>query len=594
VIPNRNVLWGRAVAQEVSRGGVQHVCIAPGSRSTPLVLALHEQPGLRLSTHLDERGAAFFALGVAKATQRPVALVATSGTAVANFLPAVIEASHARVPLLVLTADRPPELHDVGANQSIDQRALFGPHPRFVADAGAPEPTPSRVRHVRALVGRALAFARGPPAGPVHLNFPFREPLEPSPVPGDVPTDWAKGDAEAEHGRAHGHPFVAVAATVRVPDAAALAALQEAVARRPRGLIVAGPRDAQDDLAAAIAELSRRTGFPVLADALSGLRFGAPDGAPVLSGHDAFLTHAATRDSLRPDVILRFGAAPTSKALLTFLRERREAHHVVIDESGRLGEETSHAHLTLAADPVATVRALLDALPADVRRDESWTARWQRLESTTWRVLEPELALRGFEGAALARLAVILPAHATLFVSNSLPVRDLERFARGGAKSLRVLANRGASGIDGIVSTALGVAHGLGRRATLAIGDLAFLHDVNGFVAARRLGIALDVLLVNNDGGGIFEFLPVSAQEPPFTELFVTPHGLDVAPLAQAFGLAHRRIPVAEAPRLAFDATERGALLEVTSDRKDNVRHRRELEALVAHALEREAVVAAD
>jgi len=593
MIPNRNALWGRLVGEEVSRGGVQHVCIAPGSRSTPLVLGLHAEPGLTLSTHLDERGAGFFALGVAKATHSPVALVATSGTAVANFLPAVIEAAYARVPLVVLTADRPPELHDVGANQSIDQRTIFGSYPRFTADAGMPEPTPERARHLRTLVSRAIAFARGPPAGPVHLNFPFREPLEPRPVAGDVPEDWAQGDHDAEHGRPQHQPFVTIPRAARNPDAGAVSLVASLVADHPRGVIVVGPRNADDGLDAAVAALADRTGYPILADPLSGLRFG-PFHDRALSGYDAFLASATARRTLRPDLVLRLGAAPTSKSLLTFLREAPEASHILLDESGRLAEETGRSHIVLDSDPAPTVDELTAARgPAD-RRDSAWGPLWRQTEDTTWHVLQPELARREFEGAAMARLLDVLPERSTLFVSNSLPVRDLDRFGRGRAKSLRVLANRGASGIDGITSTALGVAHGLGQRTTLAIGDLAFLHDLNGLVAAHRLGIALDILLLNNDGGGIFEFLPIHEHEPPFTELFVTPHGLDAAPLAKAMGFQHRKVPAAEAARFHFDASPKGSILEIATDRKANVRHRRDIEALVAHALQSEVFTHAD
>lgn len=589
MIPNRNVLWASVVAEELARAGVQHVVVAPGSRSTPLVLALHKQTGLRLSTHLDERAAGFFALGIAKATRRPVAVVVTSGTAVANLLPAVVEARHSCVPLVLLTADRPPELIGVGANQAIDQRNIFGVFPRFTADVGLPEPDALRVRHLRSLVGRAIASARGAPAGPVHLNFPFREPLESRVVPGDVPDDWAKGDVEAERGRDEGRPFLEAVAPVRSPDPDVMGLLAEEIAQRPRGIIVVGPRDVDDALAQELTLLARRSGYPVLADPLSGARYGVPGDAPFVPAYDAFLADAVMRDRLKPDVVIRFGAAPTSKSLLTLLASPG-VRQIVVDEAGVGTEPASRASLVVAAAAPLVASQLVGALQATPPAGE-WTQMWTRVDAAARRTLGAEVARRSFEGAIVSRFVDGLPEGATLFVSNSLPVRDLDRFALGGTKRLRVLGNRGASGIDGIASTALGVGHGLGRRVSLIVGDLAFLHDLNGLVAAHRLGIPIDILLLNNDGGGIFEFLPVAAEEPLFTELFATPHGLDVGALAKAVGLVHRRTDLARATDLKLPSGGRGTILEVITDRKGNVEHRRAIESAVAKAIEAEGRV---
>lgn len=582
MIPNRNALWGSIVVQELARHQVRHVAMAPGSRSTPLVLAFQAEPAIRLTTHLDERSAGFLALGAAKATQRPCAIVTTSGTAAANLLPAVVEASQSRVPLLALTADRPPELQDVGANQTIDQHGLYGGFVRWFADAGLPEPRPETARHLRALVGRAVAYAQGPPAGPVHLNFPFREPLEPRHVPQDVPPDWHGGDVEAAQGRSDDQPYLVGSPPMLQPDPASLSDIARWIRACPRGLIVCGPRDACDDFPAEVAELARRTGYPILADPLSGLRFGAPADVPVLSAYDAFLPHAAVRRHLDAEFVLRFGAAPTSRALLTYLSELPGAHHVFVDETGRHWDPTNRGRLGIAADPASVCRELASALPAGPAPDAAWAQKAKDLERETWRVLERELRTRPFEGAFAAHLVEALPAHATLFVSSSLPVRDVDRFARTRPQPLRVLANRGASGIDGVLSTALGAAHALERRVALLIGDLAFLHDLGGLLSLRRLGIPLDVFVVNNDGGGIFEFLPIAQFEPPFTELFVTPHGLDLETLARAFALRHHRVAPDEPVRPGDGPAQ---LVEITSDRKANAAHRREVDRLVGDAL---------
>lgn len=589
MIPHRNALWATAVAEELVRSGVEDVCISPGSRSTSLVVAFHAQPGLRLTTHLDERGASYFALGAARASGRPVALLSTSGTAAANYLPGLIEANHTGLPLIVLTADRPPELHEVGANQSIDQNRLYGRHVRWFADAGLPEAQPGRVRHLRSLVCRAVAFARGPPAGPVHLNFPFREPLEPRPVAGDVPADWARGDPEAATGRPDGAPFLSIDVPTLHPSPLVLDDLARRIEAAPEGVIVCGPRTFTPEFSQSLLELARKSGYPILADPLSGLRFGPPETAPVISAYDAFLSHAPLRQRLRPAVILRFGASPTSKSLLHFLHERADALHVVVDETGRRGEETSRAHLLLPGDGTTTAQALSHRVK--MRRESGSAASpWRQLDAATWAVLDAQLPQRPFEGALVARLLRVLPAEATLVVGNSLPVRDLDRFGRAQPAPLRVFGNRGASGIDGVVSTALGVAYARGRKVVLLIGDLSLLHDANGLLAAKHLGLGLDVVLFNNDGGGIFEFLPIAQYDPPFTDLFVTPHGTDFGSLARAFGFQHHQKTAAEAlhgawPALGMEGPNQ--LLEIVTDRKANVEHRRALESELGLHLDR-------
>lgn len=589
MIPNRNVLWSTVVAQELTRAGVREVCVAPGSRSAPLALAFHAQAGLRLTTHLDERSAGYFALGIGRATGTPAAVLTTSGTAVANLVPAAVEAFQSRVPLLAFSADRPPELQEVGANQSIPQAGILGRFARWSADVGLPEPTPVRVRHLRSLVCRAVATARGPPAGPVHLNFPFREPLEPRHVPGDVPGDWAREDAEAAVGRPHDRPYLHVSSPVLRPEPSALDELARRIQAHRRGLIVCGPRHVENDFPAAVVELSERSGYPILADPLSGVRFGQPREVGVVSGYDAFLAHAPLRARLRPDVILEFGAAPTSRSLLDLLAQSAEAYHVLVDEGGRPVAEASRVALTIQADAAATARDAAQRLPPR-STPSPWREDLERIEDATWSVLTAELQAGRFEGAAAAAVVDALAPGSLLYVSNSLPIRDVDRFARAGPKPLRVLGNRGASGIDGVLSSALGAAHALRRRATLLIGDLALLHDLNALLTAERLGIALNVVVINNDGGGVFEFLPIAAHDPPFTELFVAPHGADLGALAGALGVRHERIESMAQLRPALEraGTSGGlALLEVPSDRQENVRSRRAVEAALGAALER-------
>ena len=584
MIANRNQLWGQVFAQELARSGIRDVCISPGSRSTPLALAFHAEKGLRVTTHLDERSAAFFALGVAKASRSPAVLLCTSGTAAANYFPAIVEANQARVPLLVLTADRPPELHDVGANQAIDQAHLYGRHVRWSVDVGLPNPSANRIRHLRALVCRAIARTKTWPAGPVHLNVPFQEPLEPTPVPGDVPEDWHGGDLEARDGRPNA-PFLRISPTHPTVDEPSLDEAATILAARPNGLIVAGPRFPDDEFADAIAKLSMSTGYPVLADPVSGLRYNRKSRDPCVT-YDAWLANPERRAILTPDVIVRFGAAPTSKNLLLWLKQQK-TEQVIVSENTNFGEETNRASIVLVGDAATVAHGL--AKRVKNRKPSPFANRVTDMERRTVELLTKETAKRSFEGALLQRLVADLPEGTELFVSSSLPIRDLDRFAIRG-NQIRVHANRGASGIDGVTSTALGIAHATGKRVVLVIGDLAFLHDLSALVTRHRLNLPLDIVLLDNNGGGIFEFLPISKHEPPFSELFVTPHNTNLAQIARAFALATHEVQPEAALKSGFDAgTGKGAarLIVVKTDRKANVTSRRELETLLDKTLER-------
>lgn len=591
MIANRNQLWGHVVAQELLRSGIRDICISPGSRSTPLVLAVHAQKGLRVTTHLDERSAAFFALGISKTTRRPAALICTSGTAAANYFPAIVEANQARVPLLVLTADRPPELHNVGANQAIDQQHLYGRHVRWFVDAGLPQPTAARIRHLRALVCRAIAKTLTWPAGPVHVNFPFQEPLEPTTVSGDVPDDWHQGDLEARDGRPE-RPFLRVSQTRPTADEAALDEAATILTAKGNGVIVAGPRFPDDDFAEAVAKLSTSTGYPALADPVSGLRFNQKFPQPCVA-YDAWLANPARRDVLTPDVIVRFGAAPTSKNLLKWIKEKHGAEHVVVSENATFGEETTGATHILVGDAANVAQGL--AKRVKNRKPLAFASRIRELDRATTEFLTKEASSRNFEGAIIQRVVSQLPAGADLVVSSSLPIRDLDRFGTA-SHPLRVHANRGASGIDGVTSTALGIAHATGKKAVLVIGDIAFLHDLSALVTRQRLNIPLDIVVLDNDGGGIFEFLPIAKHEPPFTELFVTPHGMDLQAIATALGLETMQIDGAKIVKEGIKvggARQPSRLVVVKTDRKANVEHRRELEAALDATLETKPEAAA-
>ena len=593
-----------AFVEELARAGLKHVCIAPGSRSTPLALMIAGHRALRSWMHLDERVAGFFALGMARALGAPVALLCTSGTAAANFFPAVVEARRSGIPLLVLTADRPHELRDVGAAQTIDQNRLYGEHAKWFVDVALPEATPELLRYVRTLACRAMGTAAAETPGPVHLNFPFREPLVPVPV--EPPKGLAANDLLAWRGRTDGAPWVA---TLDAPPVASADSVQQLVARlrtAARPLFVCGPQfDAA--LADPLASLAARAGAPVLADPLSQLRWGRHDRSAVIDRYDAALRHAPTASALAPDLVVRFGGLPTSKPLLQYLERHSGARQVVVD-AARWPDPMLNASAMVHADPRLLCEALLKQIASPSAgagggaragtgdrpgSRDGWLATWRRVDAATSRALAEHAAAltESFEGRALAEVAALVPAGGTLFASSSMPIRDLDAFAAGDARPLRVLANRGANGIDGVISTALGVvasAHPAHVPLVLVIGDIAFHHDMNGLLAAKLHALDATIVLLNNDGGGIFSFLPQAAHPEHFETLFGTPHGIEFAPAAVMYGARYRRADTWESLRQGVMAGVTGGglhIIEMRTDRERNVVLHREAWAAVARAL---------
>jgi len=535
---------------ELARAGLRAVCIAPGSRSTPLTLAFAEHGGIAVYSHIDERSAGFFALGMARAGDAPVALLCTSGTAAANFHPAIIEAYQSQAPLLVLTADRPHDQRDSGANQTIDQVKMYGDHVRWFVDVAPPEagPPPRTLRYLRTLACRALAVANGAVPGPVHLNFPFRKPLEPTPVPGDVAEMSAEASLEME-GRPDGAPFAHITRGDLSPTDDQVDLLVQAITGVSRGMIVCGPRrhGQGDAFPQLVARLARLTGYPIFADALSGVRFGPhveQAGPLIIAGYETFLQSSAAATWEPPALALRFGAMPTSKALQVYLNSLPACRQITVDGSGVWRDADFWVGDYVWAEPDAACRRVLDRLEAaDMPvADEAWVAAIQRAEQQCWEMADAAFEEGFFEGVVLADVAGLLPDDAVLYVSNSLPGRHLDQFARPRRQRVRVLANRGASGIDGIVSSGLGAAAAIENPLVLVTGDLAFYHDLNGLLALRRCGVTATIVVINNNGGGIFRRLPVVDFDPPFTELFVMPHGLDFEPAVRMYGAEFVRV----------------------------------------------------
>ena len=578
---------------ELARMGVEHVCVAPGSRSTPLVMALANDGRFTTWVQLDERSAGFFALGIGKVTTRPAAVITTSGTATANLLPSVIEASLGGVPLLVLTADRPLRLRGSDANQTIDQEGLYGSYPRASLDAG--DPAEERLRDVRTLACRAAALTLGPEPGPVHVNLPFDKPLDPVELDAEQIARLRSADPLGLDGRPAGSPFESPPRVGGAADPEQVDALADFLRDGERGLIVAGPVADPVRIGPSLVRLSKAAGLPLLADPLSGARFLEGADSVSICAYDFFLREPAVCDLLRPDHILRVGAPPTSAGLLSFLDGCRDVPQVVVADGGHRSNSLAEVSRHMKCDVAEMISGVSDRFVAPA---DDWREAWERLDQTARHTVS-ETPGDFFEGDILSVLVECLPDDATLFVSNSMPVRDLDAFGGAGPKRLRVFGNRGASGIDGIVSTAAGVAAARPRNGqetdgapvVAVVGDLAFYHDMNGLLTVSREKLNVLYVVINNDGGGIFHMLPIREHEPEFTTYFATPHGLDFGRTAELYDISYELLEDNEAlvETLRGVVLEPGPrILEIRTDRETNHRRHVELIAAVADATRRE------
>ncbi len=574
---NGNTALASAFAEELARGGLRQAAISPGSRSTPLALALWRQPEIEVSVIVDERSAAFFALGAAQATGAPVAMLCTSGTAAANYHPAICEADESAVPLIVLTADRPPELRGIGAGQTIDQAKLYGDAVRWFCEVGTHEADDDGLLHYRSVACRALAAARGEQRpGPVHLNLPWREPLAPVADAGAVTAT----DPLALEGR-DGRPLTAVPPIDMEPSQFLLDEIAGHIGESNFGVIVAG-RQLNPELREPLAHLARAAGFPILAEPTSQLRCGPHDRSYVVSTYDHLLRDEGFREAMRPDLVLRFGEMPASKPLRTWLATSG-ADEIVVDPSCGWNEPSRRAAALLRADPTE----LASGWAARLGEERAAPARWLDAERAARGALETEL--ESLAGPTEPGLHLALGrAHRDgdlVYTASSMPIRDQEAFLSPSETDALFLSNRGANGIDGLVSAGIGAAHASGRPTTIVTGDLGLLHDVGGLAALRDVSTPVRVVVIDNDGGGIFGFLPQAAALPAaeFEALLGTPRGVDAAKAADLFDLPHRRLGSLEQLPEALSAGT--GLIEVKTDRGENVDLHRRLSAAVSTAV---------
>jgi 2-succinyl-5-enolpyruvyl-6-hydroxy-3-cyclohexene-1-carboxylate synthase len=576
---NANTALASAFTEELARGGLRRAVVSPGSRSTPLAVALWRQPEIEVTVIVDERSAGFFALGAAQASGEPVALLCTSGTAAANYHPAVCEADESALPLVVLSADRPPELRGIGAGQTIDQIKLFGSSVRWFCEVGTHAADDDGLLHYRGVACQALAAARGEPRpGPVHLNLAFREPLSPVPVEGAVTAT----DPLALDGR-EGRPLTAVTRIDLEPSAFLLDEVAGHIGDAIAGVIVAG-RQLDPELREPLAHLARVSGFPILAEPTSQLRCGPHDRSYVVSTYDLLLREEHFAHSVVPDLVLRFGEMPTSKPLRSWLAASG-ADEIVVDPYGGWNEPSRRAAAILRADPTELA--------------SGWAARLERTgeaRPAPERWLAAERAALAAIGSTLADEEISEPAlHLALgrahrdgdlvYTASSMPIRDQEAFLPPTATDALFLSNRGANGIDGLISSGIGAAAASGRPTTIITGDLGLLHDIGGLAALRGVETPIRIIVIDNDGGGIFHFLPqeqaLGAEE--FEALLGTPRGVSAEKAAALFDLPHRRLDsLAELPEALAAGT---GLIEARTDRQANTALHRHVSDTVAAAI---------
>ncbi|KGX89515.1 2-succinyl-5-enolpyruvyl-6-hydroxy-3-cyclohexene-1-carboxylate synthase [Pontibacillus halophilus JSM 076056 = DSM 19796] len=562
---------------ELVQSGVTDVVISPGSRSTPLAMTFTQHKGIKQWINLDERSAGFFALGMAKEQNRVVALVCTSGTAAANYYPAIVEAYYSRVPLLVLTADRPHELRDVGAPQAIDQIHMFQPFIKWFHEMALPEGTEEMQRYVRSKASRAVHVAQDGNRAAVHLNFPFRSPLVPD---FDLPNVWERTLSEGFHSNVNGR---------RRLDAHELITLHERLQHKERPLFVVGPQT-DEALRYELIQLAEQFGVPLLADPLSQVRSGVVEEEVIIETYDAILKSEWAREHYRPDVVVRFGAMPVSKPFMLMLNEYEDIEQWIVEAHEGHREPTSRPANFVYSDPVLFCMDYREAFP-QFSFNRSWLETWQRLNKEAKSILLSDKEENSLtEGHVISTLLDELNQDETVYIGNSMAVRDLDTFFMTTDKRIRVLANRGANGIDGMVSSAFGAASH-GAEVTLVLGDLSFYHDLNGMLVGKQYGLPLRIIVVNNNGGGIFSFLPQAEQSTDFEELFGTPFELDFEKTVSMYGGRFFRTQSLEVLRAQLATAPKGLeVIEVVTNREINAQwHRtkwREIEETIREGAE--------
>lgn len=566
---NRTVLtdYVRRMTAALMMADVKTVVISPGSRSTPLAYAFASTKGLDVYMQVDERSAAYFALGLAKASGNPVVLLCTSGTAASNYHPAITEAYYARIPLIVITADRPHELREVGAPQAIDQIRMYGKHVKYSVDFPLAENNPDIEDFIDRHISRALSVATTAPRGPVHLNVPFREPLL---------IDFNRETPKMT--------FKKRFKSVDSLDASTAQQISQLLATSEKGFIIAGEMPIGFDKAA-FWNFAKALEWPVLCDPLSNLRTEVPEQciALCIDHYDALLKSDAFKEKVVPDTVIRFGAQPVAKPLSLYLKKVRPATVIAVDESPEFRDSLGVVTHHIQTSPETVIKIIVD------KPKTSYTELWTMANEAASAITNKYEGVAGDEGIFAKTLFEHLPTESDLVSGSSMPIRDVDTFFRKTDKDITIFANRGTNGIDGVVSTAFGIQAARKRPTWLLIGDLSFLHDVNGLIVTRFHEADLTIVIINNDGGGIFSYLPQADAGNHFEELFGTPTGLTFGHIAAMYDAQYAAIHTPEEFGMELDKVKEKPvrIIEVFTNRQANVKAHRDLWMQITDRLDR-------
>jgi 2-succinyl-5-enolpyruvyl-6-hydroxy-3-cyclohexene-1-carboxylate synthase len=535
---NRNIIWSGVFFDQLVSLGVKYACISPGSRSTSLTYVLSKNKKIKSFIHIDERSSAFFALGLAKASGKPVIVVTTSGTAVAELYPAIIEAYQQRTPLIICTADRPPELIGSGANQTINQHNLFANHIRWFRDLGLPAISEIGLNHLQKIAFEAYQISLIEDKGPVHLNFPFRKPLEPESYTDVVnkkilsikPINFLSKKTHSSN-----HNF----------NSRLINKISDDLIKFENGLIIVGPMEYNRKALDGIKKLSGLLNYPVIADGLSQLRFNIKKNEKnIIANFNSLLKSENFKQAFEPDIILQFGRTPTSAVIEEFFVETN-ADRYLVNSFGDRFDPTGNAKAILSVEPEVFCKIITEKLKHKkiYRRSSNYIKSFIKADTICEKIKHGFINQSGFpnEAALISLITHALPSGSNLFIGNSLPVRDLDNFVSKNSKKITFHFNRGASGIDGITSAALGLA-ALKTPAILITGDLSFLHDLSALITMNKYDIKFVIIVINNNGGGIFASLPIANKVKGFKEYFLTPHNMDLKEITNSFGIDHQLI----------------------------------------------------
>lgn len=568
---NNNYFYSSVFVKQLKRLGLKHVCISPGSRNTPLTMAFASERGIKKHIIIDERSSAFFALGIAKRTEMPVAVVTTSGTATAELYPAIIEAYNSRTPLIIITADRPLELIGVGANQTINQKNLYANHIREFVDAGLPKLNKHGLKRLQFNTQKLFETASRIDKGPVHINFPFRKPLEPKSYNAIIDSETYKLFLKED---AINFTSKNKAAKLKVSD-------EKKILTGSKPLILVGWHNYSGKDFDSIVKLSNELGIPVIADPQTGIRFGKYKCDNLMENANNFLRSDKIDEQFQPDIIIQFGNAPVSNSLLEFFKHVN-SHKILVNDFGDKLDPSRTYDSLIKISAESFCNTILEANSnSELNADRTeWLVKWKETNTAAGNLLNKftEKQNLKFEGKVVRTVIQSLPNNSNLFISNSMPIRDADSFGGRIDKNIFVIANRGASGIDGIISTALGVSVASGKRTFLLTGDLAFFHDMNGLWIANKYKLDLDVILLNNNGGGIFNLLPIAKDNKYFEEYFQTAPGLDFSRTAGLYNAAYHIVNDDQhLTKLISEKTNKGLrILEVRTDAETSVTKRKE------------------